>query len=78
MPGEGMTINAKSGLGGCIHVFFHGLEIHVAIAINTTGHFHSVTCNSLTEVLIDQVLERVVSQIVIDGCTGTEFEIGIL
>ena len=73
-----MTIYAKTCICSGFYILLHGLEVHIAVAIYATGHLHGVTSNRLTEILIDQVLERVVVQIVIDGCTGTEFKIGVL
>ena len=78
VPGEGVTVNVESGFGSCIHVFLDGFEVHVAIAIHTTGHLHGIACHRLGEVGVGHLIDRRFLEIVIDGGSGTEFEVGVL
>ena len=78
VPCERVTINVESSFGSRFYVFLNGLEVHISVTVYATGHFHSVARNRLGEVLVDHALERSVAEIVGNGCSGTEFEIGIL
>ena len=73
-----MTVYVQTGIGSCLHIVFYGGEVHVAIAVYTTGHLHGVSGYGLGEVLVYQVLKHRLVQIVVYGSTCTQLEVGVL
>ena len=78
MPGECVTIYAESGFGSRLHVFLHSLEVHIAVAVYDTTHFHGVAGYGLGEVLVVQVSDLFLVEIIGNSSTSTEFEVGVL
>ena len=78
MPGKGVAVDIESGIGGIVNIGIDGSEIHVAIAIHAACHLHGIAGNSFGEVGVNQLIERTFLIVVIDGCTGTKFEVGVL
>ena len=75
MPGEGVTIDTDTGVGGCCDEFLHVVEIHVTIAIYAAGHLHGVTCNGFAGVLTDHVPDQGIIEVF---GSNAQLEIGIL
>ena len=73
-----MSIDVEPSIGSSIHIVLHGGEIHIAAAIYAATHLHSITSYSFREVLVNQAFDCRIVQIVIDGCSGTEFKIRVL
>ena len=73
-----MTIHIESCISSSIHIFRYCREVHITVTIHTASHFHSIASNSLSEILVSQVLNQRIIQIVVDSSTCTQFKIGIL
>ena len=78
VPGECVTINAESGISGWFHIFLNRLEVHIAVAVYDTTHFHGVAGYGLGEVLVVQVSDLFLIEIIGNSSTSTEFEVGVL
>ena len=73
-----MAIDIDACLGSSLDIVLDGVEVHVTIAIDTTGHLHGVAGNGLREVLVDQLVNCRLLEIVVDDGTRSKLEVRIL
>ena len=77
MPGQGVTIDIESSIGGGFHVGLDGTEVHRAVVAHTGGHLHGVAGNGLIEVGIGHHIGNALLGIVGGIGSNTHMEVGV-